>query len=622
MLVVGVGSIPEVVFTGRVVSGGGESVGEGEGEIYTDEEGTHRRLIHATPRLILEEDGVFWYQYTVQVELEDAGRRVTYIVKGLERAGGEPAPCPTNTAPLITSFHVPSARSTMRIVFYSCNGFSLNTPLATYTGPVLFQSLVPLLASPATSPHLLLGGGDQIYSDAVRTSGPLAPWASLGSPAKRRKHPYPPELARRVNSWYRENYISWYTTRPFSDVNGRIPMMNMWDDHDIIDGWGSYTDRFMRCPVFRGIGGAAWRYYMVFQHHTPPSGEPPGEEDPSWVLSPSKGRYIPHQGRSIYARLGMSVALLALDARTERTRHVICPAETYDAVFDRLERELTLAGGGGGQQQQPIKHVLILLGVPIAYPRLAWLENILRSPIAGVAKFLNKRFGVGGRLFNHFDGAVDILDDLDDHWAASTHKSERAALINRWQALAQKYSVRVSVLSGDVHLAALGAFYTPSRTHTRTPLKHDFRCSLNIISSAITNCPPPLRVAGFLARRNKLHAIGDCCEETMCGVFTHDVDGSSRCASDRVVMPRRNYCAIGMVGDAGGGVETGVDVDVRAHAGVEEKREEEGGLWVEFRVERKTGDCSGETKGYGFVGEVSLSLLLLLWDVLLTYGVG
>ncbi len=38
----------------------------------------------------------------------------------------------------------------------------------------------------------------------------------------------------------------------------------------IIDGFGSYVDEFMRCPVFRGIGGVANKYYLLFQHHLAP----------------------------------------------------------------------------------------------------------------------------------------------------------------------------------------------------------------------------------------------------------------------------------------------------------------------------------------------------------------
>lgn len=38
----------------------------------------------------------------------------------------------------------------------------------------------------------------------------------------------------------------------------------------IIDGFGSYVDEFMRCPVFRGIGGTANKFYLLFQHHLAP----------------------------------------------------------------------------------------------------------------------------------------------------------------------------------------------------------------------------------------------------------------------------------------------------------------------------------------------------------------
>lgn len=50
----------------------------------------------------------------------------------------------------------------------------------------------------------------------------------------------------------------------------------------IIDGFGSYVDDFMRCSVFRGIGGAANKYYLLFQHHLapPPSTYTTGKDKP------------------------------------------------------------------------------------------------------------------------------------------------------------------------------------------------------------------------------------------------------------------------------------------------------------------------------------------------------
>ena len=121
----------------------------------------------------------------------------------------------------------------------------------------------------------------------------------------------------------------------------------------------------------------------------------------------------------------------------------------------RLNAELTAARG-------QIKHLILLLGVPIAYPRLALLENLFTSPIIAPIRLLNKRFGLAGGLFNQFDGQIDLLDDLDDHYTAKHHKTERRELIVRLQELSQQHSVRVTILGGDVHLAAIGRFYSNS----------------------------------------------------------------------------------------------------------------------------------------------------------------
>lgn len=48
----------------------------------------------------------------------------------------------------------------------------------------------------------------------------------------------------------------------------------------------------------------------------------------------------------------------------KRTRHQINYPETYKHIFEKLNAELTAARLGG----QPIAHLMILLGVPIAYP--------------------------------------------------------------------------------------------------------------------------------------------------------------------------------------------------------------------------------------------------------------
>lgn len=42
----------------------------------------------------------------------------------------------------------------------------------------------------------------------------------------------------------------------------------------------------------------------------------------------------------------------------------------------------------------------------------------------GVVRLANKRFGLAGGLFNNFDGSVDLMDDLDDHYTGKLKLAE------------------------------------------------------------------------------------------------------------------------------------------------------------------------------------------------------
>lgn len=211
---------------------------------------------------------------------------------------------------------------------------------------------------------------------------------------------------------------------------------------------------------------------------------------------------------------------------------------------------------------QPIQHLIMLLGIPIAYPvslcscnlfavrkrlttyqRLTWLENVLRSPLIGPIKFLNKRFGIGGSLFNQFDGSVDLLDDLDDHYTAKAHKAERRYLIEQLQKIAAEFSVRVTFLGGDVHLAALGRFYAKPKLNV--PVEKDHTYMANVVSSAIVNKPPPEAVANLLARRNKIHHLNKETDETMLDLFNKDPSSSEKTAdANHCTMPSRNFAML------------------------------------------------------------------------------
>jgi hypothetical protein len=128
--------------------------------------------------------------------------------------------------------------------------------------------------------------------------------------------------------------------------------------------------------------------------------------------------------------------------------------------------------------------------------------------------------------------------------------------VRRLQDFATRKNVRVTILGGDVHLAAVGRFFTNAKL--KIPQNKDPRYMLNIISSAITNAGPPMAFANVLDRRNKLHrldvrdgylyalfsrmqltlSLKALTHENMMDIWFENPDGSKN-AMNRTMMPRR-----------------------------------------------------------------------------------
>ena len=183
----------------------------------------------------------------------------------------------------------------------------------------------------------MIGGGDQIYNDAVMTQTTLfQEWLEIKNPHHKHEAEFSLEMQEELESFYLDRYSMWFSQGLFGMANSQIPMINMWDDHgtyysrvfhrsyvntnyhciDIIDGFGSYPHRFMSTPVFCGLGAVAFKYYMLFQQQSVP--DEGSADEPSWLLGAAPGPYINELSRSIFLSLGKHVAFLALDCRTER----------------------------------------------------------------------------------------------------------------------------------------------------------------------------------------------------------------------------------------------------------------------------------------------------------------
>lgn len=171
----------------------------------------------------------FW-RFTLSVEIEANEVEWEYSIPGMRHV--------SKKKPHTSSFYVPAINESMRMMFHSCNGFSVGTDESAWSGPALWNDVMRRHAEVPF--HVMIGGGDQIYNDGIRVEGPLRKWTEISNPKKRREYKFPEELRRECDDYYLNNYIRWYSTEPFASANGQIPQVNIWDDHDIVDGFGEF----------------------------------------------------------------------------------------------------------------------------------------------------------------------------------------------------------------------------------------------------------------------------------------------------------------------------------------------------------------------------------------------
>lgn len=457
-------------------------------------------------------------------------------------------------------FFIPAVDESMNVVSFSCNGFSLGTDTAAYKSSLWLDVLKK---HQQQHYHVMLGGGDQIYCDAIKLKSLLLKkWTQELNPLKKMKMVASDEMIAEFEDYYLNAYLGWFGKGYWVGTKGKtlqkvfplamaqIPSVNLFDDHDIIDGFGSYHDTTMKSDVFSTIGNVAYKYYMLFQHQMSTE-EKAHLQDPSWILSKSKGPFIKQQSHSVFMRLGKEISLLGVDCRTERKLKQVISYSTYDVIFDRLQKEIT--------HNSDTKHLLVMLGVPILYPRLVWLEWILTSPVLKPIRKLAERGVIAKGLVNDFDGGVEVLDDLNDHWCSKHHKRERNYLLMRLLEFGSAHGVRITILSGDVHLCCIGRLKSKIRSHIHSHLfnpnnpqqiqemnkdvmnspEYDPRLLFNVISSAIINAPPPDAMAGLLNKRSKIHNLNRDTHEDIVPLFKVNPDLSER--TNLQFLNKRNW---------------------------------------------------------------------------------
>ncbi len=351
------------------------------------------------------------------------------------------------------------------MAYASCNGFSdpalmkkVADKNALWKRLTALHTKRELTRDQAHGPfHLLLMGGDQIYSDALWVLCPsLKTWGEL-TQAERTKSPFTADMKTEVTAFFEKTYLERWAQPEVAEVMGSVPSIMMWDDHDIFDGWGSYPKDLHYSDVYQGIYLIAKDYFSIFQQHSVPGTVPP-------CCMSGQDAYT-----NTYTIGGL--ALLALDMRSERQPESqrgpqywpeqVVSQKSWNAVFAWL----------GDMESAAVapKHLIVMTSIPVVHPDFNLIENLL----------------------NILPGQQEIEDDLRDHWTSVPHKQERLRFIKRLLDFSAKSGCRVTLVSGDVHVAAVGVIESD-----RNDVAPNARVINQLTSSGIVH-PTPAGMALF-----------------------------------------------------------------------------------------------------------------------------
>jgi hypothetical protein len=465
------------------------------------------------------------------------------------------------------SFTVPGTNYSPRMAYVSCNGFSDPTGIRKLVRPAnaVWEDLLAnhdvklrpkgylldkeqLWHEARTHDkglqrfHILLMGGDQIYFDSIwEEIEALRNWVSL-SRKKQLAFKVSATLANRIEAYYLGLYSQRWLANSraawgsktlnldAADAMASMPTVMMWDDHDIFDGWGSYSCEMQQSELFQTLFDCARKAFWIFQLQHHPDTLPPlrsinrpnvSLKDPQfeaidWADALKKDALsLPLLNNQPGFTFGFHVgpvSILVADLRTERSRTQVMGSKSWDAMQAWLSQ---LPGGQAANPGHKCQHLLFLSSVPVAHPKLSLTEGLMDT-------------------FGHDHVTDSNADDLRDHWAHDDHEGERKRLLESLTKVAELQKVRVSILSGDVHVAAWATIYRRD-----VPPNQNWAQIHQFTSSAVVH--PSLM--GVL-ERIFLSILNSAASKPQSLDIQHTVEMMLFPGHNRYVMPARNWLAL------------------------------------------------------------------------------
>jgi phosphodiesterase/alkaline phosphatase D-like protein len=280
-----------------------------------------------------------------------------------------------------------------------------------------------------------------VYADSIWDQVSSIKRWNEKSRKERRSAQFTKSMQDQVPDFYFKLYCDRWSQSEVQNALASIPSVMMWDDHDIFDGWGSHDPDDQASLVFKGIYDVARNHFRLFQQHIGPDEDRPG-------------RICSGANLSFGYTVG-SLALLVLDMRSERSESQVISKKSWKQILGWL----------GEFPEGKLKHLFVMTSIPVVHPDFSLIESLLRT----------------------LPRQQELEDDLKDHWHSRGHKAERLRFIHRLLKCAHDKDVRITLLSGDVHVAAVGVI----ESQRQDGVQGRSQVINQLTSSAIVHPAPP-----------------------------------------------------------------------------------------------------------------------------------
>jgi alkaline phosphatase D len=351
--------------------------------------------------------------------------------------------------------------------FYSCHDpFNANNSLGAW----------PLFLNRATDANVrfVIGGGDQVYVDCQENKYFPDIWEWLQNNKDELIQAYEKkgklqgaELDAYLLNLYRWYYRVYWKFPHMQEMYANIPQYMIWDDHEIMDGWGSRTvgerldilSRYFRADdpvtdqqIIDSMWNAARTAYFEYAH----SHNPPTNIDKTMLKTPGQCIWD-------YGFVKGTTPFYVLDLRghhdVDQPRNKLLGDAQIERFVEWLDSDAV----------KKSRIVFVVSSVPFVH----WKSFVMTA----------------GSLID------SLRDDLMDEWDHKSNHEERNFLLEKIFAALDAEGRTLVFLSGDVHCAA--AFKLQHQNYRKANV-------FQITSSAISRMPAGMAVSAGIAKSGTL----------------------------------------------------------------------------------------------------------------------